>query len=360
MKVAYLFDRYPVLTQRFLQREIDALRAHGIAIEPFSIFRHIAETRRSRWSDNYLSVIPAASFALRHARAIRAGKFQLVHGAWATAPATAAVILHRLCHIPFSFGAHAFDLYRHGGDPFLRAKLRAAAFVHTTTRANVSYLQKVSPESAAKIVLARRGLEEMPPATERKQLPVPVRILSVGRLVEKKGHRFQLAASEELRKMGIDFRLLIVGDGPLRATLLAEVTHRNLSEYVSLGGALSHKGVDEAFGWANIFWHTGIIDAAGDRDGLPNVIPEAMAHGLPVISHREPGAMEAVNDGVTGLTVESGDAMALAQATARVIRNRELRTVLGQKGRAWVEENFLAKRNAEILAAAFRRAVTND
>jgi colanic acid/amylovoran biosynthesis glycosyltransferase len=396
MKVAYIFIRYPVLSQQFLQREIAALTHQGIQVQIFSLFSVVPKERSEqvnyfRWREslkllwalprelardpallrdgfkilirhwptnveNALTNLWAAIFAICRAREFRQSGIQIVHGAWATAPATAAAILHRVCRIPFSFGADAYDIYRHGGDAFLRPKLREAAFVHTNTRMTATYLQGLSAESAGRIMLARRGLEKFPALVE-KNLPQPLRILSVARLVEKKGHRYQLAACGELKKRGIDFEFRIVGDGPLRAQLSSETARLSLNDRVTFCGALSPDNTNEAYEGASVFWHTGIIDADGDRDGLPNVIPEAFAHGLAVISHQAPAAMEAVVDGETGLLVEVGDSSALADATERVMKDAALRHCLGANGRRWVEENFRAETNTKILAAAFRNAI---
>jgi colanic acid/amylovoran biosynthesis glycosyltransferase len=396
MKVAYIFIRYPVLSQQFLQREIAALTAQGVEVQIFSLFGvapkerseqvnyfHWWEPLKLLWAfprelardpallrdgckilsqhwptnaENGFTNIWAAIFAICRAREFRRSGIQVAHGAWATAPATAAAILHRLCRIPFSFGADAYDIYRHGGDAFLRPKLREAAFVHANSRMTATYLQGLSPESAGRIMLARRGLEKFPTLVE-KDLPLPLRILSVARLVEKKGHRYQLAACAELKKKGIDFEFRIVGDGPLRDRLTSETARMSLDDRVTFCGALSPDKTNEAYQWASVFWHTGIIDADGDRDGLPNVIPEAFAHGLAVISHRAPAAMEAVVDSETGLLVEAGDSSALANATERVMNDAALRHRLGANGRRWVEENFRAETNTKILAAAFRSAI---
>ena len=103
-----------------------------------------------------------------------------------------------------------------------------------------------------------------------------------------------------------------------------------------------------------MFWHTGIVDSQGDRDGLPNVVPEAMAHGLPVISSAAGGAGEAVRDGETGLIVDPADTQALADAVERLANDAPLRQRLGKNGRAWVEdEPFLAEVNTRRLARAF-------
>jgi len=129
---------------------------------------------------------------------------------------------------------------------------------------------------------------------------------------------------------------------------------------VKVRGATTPEGVDEACRWADIFWHTGVVDAEGDRDGLPNVIPEAFAHSLPVIASNLPGNAEAVTDGVTGLLVDVTNPKQLAQAVKRLAEDAALRNKLGEHGRRWVEENYLISSNAKILARAFEQAGRPD
>jgi glycosyltransferase involved in cell wall biosynthesis len=395
VRVAYIFIRYPVLSQRFMQREIAALAQHQIRAEIYSLLqvggagRHAAGVDYFRWweavklavalprelardpgllrdawrllrgrrpssAENFLSNLWAAIFAICRAQQFRCSKPQILHGAWATAPATAAAILSRLCGIPFSFGAHAYDIYRRGGDAFLQSKLRTAAFVHTTTVTNVAYLKERG--GGAPVILARRGLDELPAPAPRLR-HTEIRILSVGRLVAKKGHSDQLAACSLLQEKQIPFHLRIIGDGPLRAQLEKKIKAANLADFVTLCGALNPSDVDQAYRWADIFWHTGIVDLDGDRDGLPNVIPEAFTHNLPVICSRTAGPMEAVTDNETGLVADANNPVQLAAAVERLARDPRLRQRLGENGRRWTEQNFLAATNTALLATAFRNAV---
>jgi glycosyltransferase involved in cell wall biosynthesis len=131
----------------------------------------------------------------------------------------------------------------------------------------------------------------------------------------------------------------------------------SLRDVVTLCGGQPHEQVEEAYRWADIFWHTGVIDESGNRDGLPNVILEAFAHRLPVICGPVRGATEAVTNEVTGLVVDVSDPVALAGAVKRLAEDESLRQRLGENGRRWVEENFLIRKNAAILAEAFRQAV---
>jgi glycosyltransferase involved in cell wall biosynthesis len=238
-------------------------------------------------------------------------------------------------------------VYRHGGDAFLTAKLKSATFVHTTTSTTASLLRTRCPE--ARIVIARRGLEELPAPRNGSHPAGPLRLLSVGRLVPKKGHALQLAACAELRRRGVPVQARIVGHGPMSEELKSQITRLGLTGQVELPGEVAPEKMSEQYRWADVLWHTGVVDAEGDRDGLPNVIPEAWAHGLAVVSSDAGGAAEAV----AALTVPAGDAPALVAAVEQLSRDAALRQRLGENGRRWVEENFLISRNAEILARAF-------
>ena len=253
--------------------------------------------------------------------------------------------------MPFSFGGHARDIYWVGGDPFLSRKLDAARFVHTSTRMNVSYL-RAKVDKDIEVVLARRGLERLSSLAPKRREIDTLRLLSVGRLVEKKGHCHQIEACRVLRERGLSFRLKIVGAGRLKSRLQSMVKRLELSDSIEFCGALETEAVEPLYQWADIFLHSGVIETNGDRDGLPNVVPEAFAHGLAVVSSRTPGVTEAVEDEATGLTVDVTSAKEFASAIERLATDSELRLRLGMAGRGWVEENFRISTNTAILANA--------
>jgi colanic acid/amylovoran biosynthesis glycosyltransferase len=415
LKIAYVVMKYPTLSQTFIEREMLGLTAQGLQVEVHPCFdfrrassiddltpdalpvvragsrwRLLADAARElarllrhqprlagrallvflqhapQYAEGWFMSLWGAFFALARAAEFRRREdIGFIHGAWATAPATVALVLSALCGKPFSFGAHAYDLHRHGGDPLLPLKLSRARFVHTTTRTNADLLRERFPQRRAEIVLARRGLASLPALSPEERLgpetrlrDKAVRLLSVGRLVEKKGHNFQIEACDELARRGTDFRLKIIGDGPLLSALKLQIAAARLTDRVELAGALVPLEVQAAYDWADVFWHTGIVDDQGDRDGLPNVIPEAFAHALPVISSPAGGAGEAVMDGQTGLIVEPSETALLADAVERLAADATLRRRLGAAGRAWVEENFLIERNTRKLAEAFVSAAS--
>ena len=402
LTIAYILEIHPTLSQTFIEREIAELIAQGMPVNVYSLLctplkmpstapGRLPPVDYFRWWEAFSLVVAlprelhrdrtllrdgwqmvrrhrptgfvnslinlwAAIFAICRAEQFRRKGVRHVHGAWAWGPATAAAILGRLCSVPFSFGAHAYDIYEHGGDRFLDAKLRAASFVHTTTKANVAYLRQRVPQ--ANIVFARNGLEQLPSAKPHSRVPGPLRILSVARLVPKKGHRHQLAACALLKQWGVPFEVRIVGTGELYRKLQRQIEALDLADVVKLCGGQPHAQAQESFAWADIFWHTGIIDAKGNRDGLPNAIPEALAHRLPVISSREPGATEAVTHEGTGLVVDVTNHEELAGAVKRLAEDEPLRQRLGENGRRWVEQNFIGSDNVAILAEAFRQTAS--
>ena len=399
MKVAYFVEWFPKLSETFIQREIGGLVGHGVEVEvfpyalmprrqarfafpvrygggarimclPADLIRelglhrglgrealrllgpHVA-MRPESW---YMTVMGVLT-ALRHAEHVRGGGYRLLHAAWAHGPATAAAVLSRLTGIPFSIAGHARDIYRHGGDAFLEEKLRAARFVHTSTRANVAYLRERGARKDA-IVLARRGLSRLPNPVERRPCGDRVRLLSVGRLVPKKGHCLQVEACRMLAHRGIPFRLRIVGGGRLRRGIAEQRDRAGLETDIELCGPLPPEAVQEMYRWADIVIHSGVVDKSGDRDGLPNVVPEAMSHAIAVIVPASPGVTEAVEHEFSGLHFEPGDACALADAIERLVSDDALRLNLGRRARAWVEEHFVLSRNTAVLARAMRRAAS--
>ena len=390
--------RYPALTQTFIDREMRGVMANGVAVEvhplwdwgnqaspapggptlrrhgflriagralgemirqPSLVWRGLRAVwrHRPRTAEHWFHTLWGALWAFGMARELRTQP-AWIHGAWATAPATAAMTLGRLLGRPFSFGAHAYDLHRHGGDPLLPLKMRRAAFVHTTTEFNVRHLRKRFPSAPAEIVLARRGLPALPPARPESAgndwAGRSLRFLSVGRLVEKKGQLLWIQALAELARRGAEFHASLVGEGPLRPVLEDAIRHENLESRVTLYGALPPERVQNLHAEADAFFHCGVVDSEGDRDGLPNVVPEAMSWGALVISSPGGGVAEAITHEKTGLIADPHDPTAVADAVQRLIADPALRSGLRTTARAWVSENFLAAKNTARLATRMR------
>jgi colanic acid/amylovoran biosynthesis glycosyltransferase len=397
LKVAFLFTTFPKTSESFLQRDVAALLAHGLEVRLYSLFggggeflgRPVRRFNLWRLVPLFLLVIPwncvrrprivrdlfegvlmrappswlnfwenmlGAGFAGCCYREFRRDPPDLVHGAWAGAPATAGWLLWRILGIPFSSGAHAYDLYEHGGDWWLLEKLRLARFVHTSTEAGRQLLiARGLP--AEKIFTIRRGLAEFPAFKPLRRPRRPLRLLCIARLVEKKGLDHQLRIYAQLRAAQIPFAARLVGEGPLRAALIAQAGELGLERDVQFLGAKPHAEVWEQLAWADVLLHTGVVAASGDRDGLPNVIPEAMAAGVLVVSSPVSATTEAVQPERTGLVAEVDQPAAWQAALARLADDDALAERLRQAARAWVEENYDARKNTARLVTCFEEAV---
>jgi len=393
-KVAFLFTTFPKTSETFLQRDIAALIDHGVEVRLYSLFGGGGEFRgRPVRTFNLWKLVPLFLFTipwngLRRPRIVRdlfegvimrappawlnfwenmlgagfAGCFyreyrrdppDLVHGAWAGAPATAGWLLWRILGLPFSCGAHAYDLYEHGGDWWLLEKLRLARFVQTSTDTGRQYLIEhgIAP---GKIFTIRRGLADFPAFKPLRAARQPLRLLCIARLVEKKGLRRQLRIYAALRDAGFAFEARIAGDGPLREELGALAAALGLSAHVKFLGQLPHEQIWHELVWADVLLHTGVVAPSGDRDGLPNVIPEAMAAGVLVVSSPVSATVEAVQQERTGLVCDVDLPLAWQVALERLATDDALAERLRRQARAWVEENYDARKNTARLLELFQ------
>ncbi len=401
--IAYVMKRYPRLSETFILNEIAVMEGLGAKLELFSLLLpepppHHPMVKQIKAPLHHLpaSVLAKAKLLaqahgacvlrapLRYAHALfraiysslqsrrpfaiwkqflRAGfiadrcqreKITLIHAHFANAPAAAAWFASGMTGIPFSFTTHAKDLFL-TSPRVIRRRARAAAFVATCTGYNVDYLRSILPKlDHGKIRLIYHGIDlgrfavradtEMPQSNHRPPL-----ILSVGRLVPKKGFGDLIAACQMLHRDGIGFRCAIVGEGPLRAALDAEIARRGLSGLVTLRGAMTHADLIAFYRQADIFALPPRIVADGDRDGIPNVIAEAMAVGVPVVSTSVSGIPELVQNKVTGLLVPSESPVALAAALRHLIGNPRTGVKLACNARARLERDFDCRETTKAL-----------
>jgi len=396
--IAYLFTTFPKSTETFLQREIIAMRAHGVNVRLYSLwgglisFRGLPVTRFNKWRlltlfwmipyegwrrpevlkqvlhglftrrppswINFWENMLGAGFACLFAGSFRKNPPALIHAAWGGAPATAAWLLWRLDGHRFSAAAHAYDIYEHGGDWWLNDKLAHAAFIHTSTEMGRAALV-ARGIAADKIIPIRRGLDRLPKMKRLRSSREPLHLICVARLVEKKGLDHQLRIYAALRAAGVPFQARIVGDGPLRPALEKMAGLLGIAADLTFCGHLPQHEVWEQFAWADVLLHTGVIAPSGDRDGLPNVIPEAMSCGVLVVTSPTAGTTEAITDGVSGIVVPE-DAPARWVAALRQLASDD---VVAEKFRAaarhWVEENFDAHKNAARLLQQFEATIAS-
>jgi glycosyltransferase involved in cell wall biosynthesis len=194
------------------------------------------------------------------------------------------------------------------------------------------------------------------PAARAPSAPrVPV-VVSVGRLVEKKGHFDLLHACRSVRDRGVEFICRIYGDGPLRASLVSEAAALGLSDQVSFVGSCTQREIASALPCADLFALTPIVTDEGDRDGIPNVILEAMACGVPVVATCAGGIPEAVIDGETGMLAPPGAVPAIADAMTQLLTDADLRRRLGRAARESAVHDFDSNANARRLARVLTTA----
>ena len=305
---------------------------------------------------NFWENMLGAGFACVFFREFRRNRPALIHGAWGGGPATAAWLFWRVDGHKFTAAAHAYDIYEHGGDWWLKDKLQHATFIHTSTEMGRRGLieHRLDP---AKIVCIRRGLDRLPLLKPLRPTRTPLHLISVARLVEKKGFDHQLRIYAALHAAGVPFAARIVGDGPLRSELEKLAGHLGIAAHLTFTGHLPQHEVWNQLGWADVLLHTGIIAASGDRDGLPNVIPEAMSIGVMVVTSPVAATTEAITHGVTGLVAAVDRPADWVAALQRLATDDVFAGKLRFAARCWVEENFDAHRNARRLLSHFERAM---
>ena len=286
-------------------------------------------------------------------------KVRRLHAHFAHDPTLVAQWTHLLTGIPFSFTGHARDLYQIPQSQ-LRSRAEDATTIVTCCKANVDFLNaSLPPQLRAKIALVHHGvdLRDIRPREPEAERAIPAKapaspplILSVGRLVEKKGFDDLLLACQRLMQSGRHFHCMIFGDGPERDKLSELIHELHLENHVTLPGARPRREILNAYQAAELFALTPFVTEDGDRDGIPNVIIEAMASGLPVVTTAAGGIPELVVPGLTGLVVTPHDVDGIAASIARLLDDAALRTRLALAGRAAVEERFDQRRTAEEMA----------
>jgi glycosyltransferase involved in cell wall biosynthesis len=392
-KIAYILGTFPSLTTTFIDREILEAKNAGtnitlIAIRKPAPFEMRPKVKRMAEDTKYILPAPLLKFVginfyliftkpivyfsiifylltrcydsftarfktlLHFAEGIRAVQLlkpvnvDHIHAHFADRAAVIALVASKILKIPYSLTAHANDIYV--SPVLLNEKIENTKFATTCTAYNKTYLER---KTGYEIELVYHGLDLS--TIESKSSPIdkgkiPL-ILSVGQLKEKKGFPYLIKACRLLKKRQFNFICEIIGEGPNRIDLECMIAELNMQDRVILRGALPNNEVMARYRKASIFVLPCILAGNDDRDGIPNVLLEAMAHHVPVISTRFSGIPEVVEDGITGLLVNMGDADAIAQGIIKILTDSKLYRKLVREGRLTIEKKFNIKKNVRKL-----------
>ncbi|MFQ4137127.1 glycosyltransferase family 4 protein [Nodosilinea sp. PGN35] len=287
------------------------------------------------------------------AQEIRLRGLTHLHAHFGSVATSVARLAAHFAGVPYSFTAHAKDIFHESVDPEdLRRKLRDAATVVTVSDYNLAYLQRQFGADAGRVRRIYNGMD----LSELQFRPLVGRsptILSVCRLVEKKGITHLIDACARLRQRGVEFTCQIVGTGPLEGALRSQIRTLHLDDWVEILGPRPQREVFELMQQAAVFAAPYIVGADGNRDGLPTCLLEAMALGTPCVATDVTGIPEVIRDDETGLLVGQGDGEGLAAALQRLLEEPELPQRLATQARSLIEADFDIARNAAELRSHF-------
>ncbi|HKP53137.1 MAG TPA: glycosyltransferase [Chloroflexia bacterium] len=267
----------------------------------------------------------------------------------------------RLWGAPLVVSFHGYDFAawpRKSGHPGYGALFATADAI----TANSSY----TANELLKLGCPARKLHKLPMGVELRDLPFSartlapgetVRVLTVGRLVEKKGIEYGIRAIEEVRKQYANIRYDVIGDGPLRGQVTQLVTQLGLEMAINMHGEQNSDYVQRLMSEAHIFMLPSVTAADGDQEGQGLVLQEAQAHGLPVVATDHNGFPESILPGLSGFLVPERDVPALAERLGYLIGNPHLWANMGRRGRDYVEEKFDSDKLNHRLAELYRHAI---
>lgn len=278
-----------------------------------------------------------------------------LHAHFAHSPTSVALFAGTLSGLPFSFTAHAKDIYT--SDPRqLREKIAAARFVVTCTDYNRNHLENIRDADATPIYRIYHGIERdrFNRSRDHRQPMEPYRLLTVARLTRKKGIGTVIDALSLLKKAGMNFTYTLIGDGEDRETLLKRIDAADLSDRVRWLGTQPHEVVLDHYRCSDLFLIGCEVAENGDRDGIPNVLVESLAMGVPVVATALSAIPELIEDGRTGLLVPPGHPEALAEAGRRLLTDHDLRDRVVASGIQKVQDHFDNATTIRSLAAVFQ------
>ena len=394
-RVVYMVSRFPRTSETFIVRELDTLARRGeFDVELRSLFRSPDTTVHeiaSKWVDRVrrprvaaalsgifwalrrrpfvlasaaatviweyarrprILVRALVTFALGCAHASELAEHERnthVHAHYATYPALAAWICHRLTGIGYSFTVHAHDLYL--DQSMLRRKIADACFVITISEFNRALLEDLN-ERETPIEVIHCGIDIARYIYRPRVIPAegPVRALCVASLQEYKGHRFLFQALAVGGPNVERLRLDLIGEGPLEDELRRIASSLGIADRVRFLGSRDETYVLRALSEADLFVLPSVVAHNGQMEGLPVALMEALACGLPTVSTTISGIPEIVIDGVTGYLTQPGDVSGLHDALDEIIADTAAAAKRASAGRELVEREFVINDSMRTLA----------
>ncbi|HEX5613206.1 MAG TPA: glycosyltransferase family 4 protein [Burkholderiales bacterium] len=281
------------------------------------------------------------------------GDVRRLHAHFLHTPASVARYAALLLGMAWTGSAHAKDIWT-TPEWEKREKLASCEWLVTCTAANHAHLAALAPPGRVELVYHGLDFSRFPLSekSDAGKDPQSVVILSVGRLVEKKGTDVLLEALARLPPT-LHWRLVHVGGGPLRKSLQRRARRLGIDGHIEWRGAMAQREVLNEYRAADLFVLASRVARDGDRDGLPNVLMEAQSQGLACVATRVSAIPELIEDGATGVLVEPGSVDELTQQIARLARDPALRARLGHAGQSRIGARFGFEPNLAPLAQRF-------
>ncbi|SNB46623.1 glycosyltransferase [Geobacter sp. DSM 9736] len=395
LRICYILLHIPVPSETFIITEILALQEVGVDVHTVSLgpsqqchedlmahFKQPVYNLSDKSADSKSEINSLYFAALRlvskydilPALAVQAAlaaeyvithSIQHIHSHFASEAALVALLVSKLTGITYSCTAHAYDIFKVdvAGEfnPDRRLKLiveHAAKFITVSEYNKAHFMALTNGAIADKLEIIHYGMDLSRFNKIERRPSGTVIFLSVGRLVEKKGHEYLLRAFQQVAE-SCKVHLRIVGEGPLRQSLVALADELGIADKVTFVGAVSSSVVLEEMKRADVFVLHSLTGEDGNREGMPVSIMEACVTGLPVVSTRHAGIPELIVEGESGFLVAEKDSAGFAEAMQSLALSPELREKMGTAGHNIVSENFNILNEAEKLKNIFTSIIVH-
>ena len=406
MNVAYLLHRFPHLTETFIMNEMYWIREHGINIQVFSLmppkhevvhdvakalvpvthysallswavlgsqlqflrrsprryWRALMHVIRQTYREPKVALLALTLFpkSVHFAKQMEQMGIDHIHAHFVWLGGISAGVISELVDISFSLHPHAFGLFQRN-QRNSQYELESASYIVTISAYHQAYISelcpRIRPENLHVVHLGIDTERAIPIADETVcAQDQTVRLLTIGRPIEKKGHPYLIEACAYLAKQGLTFHCnMLVGRGEESEALQQLINRHHLQDYVTLLDFRDQDGIIKLYQDSHIFALACVVAEDGDRDGMPLVLLEAMSCGLPVVTTPVSGIPDLVSHGENGLLVQERDAQSMAIALEQLIEDAALRQQLGKQARQTIQETFDIQYTTSCLAQVFRQ-----